>query len=549
MNAKHLIAQSDRLIEAPDAMQLLRRFIVDLAVRGKLLAQDSTDEPSSELLRRVLEEKAQLARAGRPKAKKPLLEFEKSEVPFSVPKGWSWTRLETLSRRIHYGYTASAKKSVSDVRLLRITDIQHNSVDWPSVPGCEISLHKVSQYQLEPGDILFARTGGTVGKTFLVEDLPVTAVFASYLIRVQPSFEISPHYLKVFFESSLYWDQVRGGARGGAQPNVNGKILGRMSVTVPPHGEQQRIVTKVDELMAICDKLEATQAKRELYRDRLATVAQSRLVDASGDPAMFRTSARFYLDRLSRLTTRPEHVSEMRRTILAFAVRGRLLRQDSAMEPGSELSKRLREKSTEKGTVLVNGEGLFTIPCSWEWVSVDLVATIEMGQSPPSEHYNQIGQGIPFYQGKADFGIRSPTPRYWCTLPKKVAEAGDVLISVRAPVGPTNVANEKACIGRGLAALRPHDEVEREFLLLCLRSLEPELAELGFGTTFVAITKKQLASFLLPLPPLEEQQRIVAKVHELMTTCDELEERLREGATRRARLLEAVVYEALHSAA
>jgi type I restriction enzyme, S subunit len=144
--------------------------------------------------------------------------------------------------------------------LLRITDIQNNVVDWPSVPGCEIAKDEVAQYQLERGDILVARTGGTVGKTYLVQDVPVVAVFASYLIRIQGGSALFDRYLKLFLESPTYWVQLEGGARGAAQPNVNGQTLGRMVVSVPPLAEQRRIVAKVDELMALVDAVETQLA-------------------------------------------------------------------------------------------------------------------------------------------------------------------------------------------------------------------------------------------------------------------------------------------------
>ncbi len=195
--------------------------------------------------------------------KEPAPPIENEQESFQVPSGWCWARLATLSRKIHYGFTASANKLIRDVRLLRITDIQNNSVDWDTVPGCEISAVEIDQYKLGEGDILIARTGGTVGKTFLVKHVPVTAVFASYLIRVQGSRELYDQYLKLFLESPIYWKQLEEGTRGGAQPNVNGQTLGHMTVAVPPLAEQHRIVAKLDELMAPCDRLEGAQAERE----------------------------------------------------------------------------------------------------------------------------------------------------------------------------------------------------------------------------------------------------------------------------------------------
>jgi type I restriction enzyme S subunit len=226
----------------------LREAVLGLAMRGSLSSTITTDQAGSEP-------------AGS--------EVPAAEQPYKCPEHWRWMRLGALCRKLHYGFTASAKKSSEGVRLLRISDIHRNHVDWSSVPGCDIADEEVGRYKLERGDLLVARTGGTVGKTFLVDAPPVVAVFASYLIRLQPGDRVSPRFLKLYCESPLYWRQLIGGARGGAQPNVNGQTLSRMMVPVPPLPEQRRIVAKVDELMALCDRLEAGITAGEDVRCRL----------------------------------------------------------------------------------------------------------------------------------------------------------------------------------------------------------------------------------------------------------------------------------------
>ena len=143
-------------------------------------------------------------------------------------------------------------------------------------------------------------------------------------------------------------------------------------------------------------------------------------------------------------------------------------------------------------------------------VALPEVATIIMGQSPPSSYYNTRGEGLPFFQGKADFGDLYPTVRMFCTEPNKVAEAGDILISVRAPVGPTNISPAKCCIGRGLAAIRCSQAIESKYLLYFLRFYEPELVRVSSGSTFDAISRDDLENIQVPLPPLPEQKRIAA---------------------------------------
>ena len=266
-HARFAIDSLPALTARPDQVKHLRQTIHNLAVRGKLVEQDPTDEPASELLKQTAAEKARLVKAGEIRRPKPVSAVD--EPLFELPCRWQWARLSDLSLRLHYGYTASANPKLNDVRLLRITDIQDNGVDWRKVPGCQIDKHSLKNYLLERGDLLIARTGGTIGKTFLISDMPVVSVFASYLIRVQPARSLFDQYIKLFCGSDIYWDQLREGSRGGAQPNVNGKTLGRMFVPVPPLAEQQCIVAKVDELMILCDRLEASLDVTDIARCNL----------------------------------------------------------------------------------------------------------------------------------------------------------------------------------------------------------------------------------------------------------------------------------------
>ena len=156
------------------------------------------------------------------------------------------------------------------------------------------------------------------------------------------------------------------------------------------------------------------------------------------------------------------------------------------------------------------------LPQGWKWAKLGDVCEVILGQSPPSSTYRKIPEGLPFFQGKADFGDISPNPTTWCVEPKKVAEAGDVLISMRAPVGPTNIANTRCCIGRGLAAIRCRNEADRDFVLAGLKLYESDISSMGTGSLFNAITGKQLKEFVFPLPPLPEQKCIAALLNQQM---------------------------------
>ena len=266
-HARFAVDALPALTARADQVKRLRQAILDLAVRGKLVGQNPADEPASELLKRIAIEKEKQKRAIR--GRKSQTAGTDNDLTFPVPDQWVWVKLGQISLRLHYGFTASASKSRKEVRLLRITDIQNDSVDWSSIPGCEIDADSFRKFALECGDLLIARTGGTIGKTFLVADVPVKSVFASYLIRVQLAHSLLPDYVKLFCRSDVYWDQLRAGSRGGGQPNVNGQTLSNMNLPLPPLAEQHRIVAKVNEFMALCDRLEASLNAADSGRLRL----------------------------------------------------------------------------------------------------------------------------------------------------------------------------------------------------------------------------------------------------------------------------------------
>jgi type I restriction enzyme S subunit len=170
--------------------------------------------------------------------------------------------------------------------------------------------------------------------------------------------------------------------------------------------------------------------------------------------------------------------------------------------------------------------GAYELPDGWVWAKLPEISEIIMGQSPPSSTYNTDKKGLPFFQGKAEFGELYPKPIKWCIEPKKVAQKNDILISVRAPVGPTNICPEESCIGRGLAAIRPKTGIPTMFIIYFLRVIEKELALSGTGSTFEAISKKDIVNIPIPLPPLAEQHRIVAKLEALLAQVNAAKDHL-----------------------
>ena len=241
-------------------LKKIRQSILQDAIEGKLTAswreQNSDIESASVLLEKIKAEKEQLIKDKKIKKQKPLLPINEDEIPFDIPDSWEYCRLQDISNKIHYGVNASAKPEKYDVRLLRITDIQNNSVNWETVPGCDYLEKDLKSYSLNNNDILIARTGGTIGKSYIVKDITLISLFASYLIRVIPNSNLNADFLKLFIESPLYWKQLYEAAWGAGQPNVNGTSLSKLTLALPPLKEQKEIVKKIENLFIIFDELE-----------------------------------------------------------------------------------------------------------------------------------------------------------------------------------------------------------------------------------------------------------------------------------------------------
>ena len=232
----------------------MQKSILQMAIQGKLIPQLSEEGTGEELYQQIQAEKQALVKAGKIKKEKPLPEIAEDEVPFDIPESWKWVRWGDLSQSIQYGYNAPAQEK-GRIKMVRISDIQDGKVLWDTVPYCDIKEDEIPTYMLGANDILFARTGGTVGKSYLVKEVPEEAIYAGYLIRTQYSSLLCPEYMKYFMESQLYWDQLRNGTIATAQPNCNGKTLSKMILPLPPLAEQKRIVAKLEEILPLCERL------------------------------------------------------------------------------------------------------------------------------------------------------------------------------------------------------------------------------------------------------------------------------------------------------
>jgi type I restriction enzyme S subunit len=544
MTMSLVVEHFDDLLSTPEDVEQLNRTILQLAVQGKLVSQDLHDEPAIEALNRILKQKEEQI----------LPTIDEGAKVFELPASWQWTNLGFLSENIHYGYTASADFDSKDYRLLRITDIQDSRVDWKSVPGCQITENDAKKYLLGNGDILIARTGGTIGKSFLVADINVKAVFASYLIRVLPSKEVMPEFLKVFLDSPLYWRQLVEKSKGTGQPNVNATSLSQLVFGLPPLAEQQRIVARVEELFAQTRALAKELAHSQSELDGLNKSALSHLL-ASETPEEFNQHWEFIAEHFDLLFQTPEHVAPLRQSILELAVRGKLTRREVGDEAARELLKRISEEKeklgkTESMPAPLDSERYFPLPNGWEWARMtDICQRITDGfHNTPKT----VDHGVPYVLAthvKSE-GIDFENCFYVSEKDHKELYAktnvkrGDILVvNIGAGSGtPAIVDVDFEFSFKNTAILKLNKFVDTMFLFYFLLSIKSEMfEEITKGGAQPFISLKLLRNVMVPFPPLAEQERIVKRVEQLLSLCDALEARLQSAEEERGRLVAAVM--------
>ena len=562
MNADRLLAAYERIADTPEAIPRLRRFILDLAVRGKLVDQDSNDEPASELLKQIAAEKVRLVNRGKLKKPKPLPEID--EQIYDLPPTWNWTRIRQIAS--DRGQTVP-NSSFTYIDVTAITK-ETGNITHPKILQANDAPSRARKI-VRKGDVLYSCVRPYLLNVAVLDDELEPPPIASTAFAILNGHGlVLPRYLWIVLRSSFMIKCVEKHMRGQAYPAINDTDFSLLPFPLSPLAEQHRIVAKVDELMALCDKLEAARTERETTRNRLAAASLARLNAPDLDPTTFQNHAVFALENLTPLTTRPDQIKTLRQTILNLAIRGKLVEQDANDEPASELLDRI---ALEKARLVRAGEirkekkhqptdgnqGTFQISTSWSWCRLgSLSKVVTSGSRDWAKYYSNEGAVFvrmgnlskDHYRLRLDNIQRVKAPSEGEGTRTRL-EAGDLLISITGDVGMLGLIPEnfgEAYINQHTAMVRPMNEMKGRYLPELLRS---SFAQEQFNAPQRGIKNSfrltDITQFLVPLPPLAEQHRIVAKVDELMALCDRLEESLATGGYTCRRLLDAVVHDAL----
>ncbi len=551
----------------------LRELILELAVRGKLVEQDPDDEPASVLLERIAEEKARLVKEGKIKKPKRLPEITEDEKPFELPPGWSWSRLGTIAQ-ISPRNDADDEILASFVPMPLISTSYHGEHSQEPRPWGEI---KKGYTHFADGDIAIAKITpcfeNSKAAVFRNLENGIGAGTTELHIARPYGRTLNPLYILLCLKSPRFLDTGEKKMTGSAgQKRVPKDFFSGEPLPLPPLAEQHRIVEKVDEIMALCDRLEQ-QVGDQLEAHEVLVDTLLDALTRSADAAELAENWARIAEHFDTLFTTEASIDKLKQAILQLAVMGRLVPQDPNDEPAEALLSRLaadRQHWLESN----KGEGLecatmlrklkklssplppFSLPKGW--AAAHLIQLSRMLVDCHNKTAPYVDDGIPIIRTsnirEREFRLEDlkyvseETYQYWSR--RCLPEPKDIIFTREAPMGEAAIIPEGAkwCLGQRTMLIRPMlDHINEEYLLLTLT--EPHLleraSEKAIGSTVKHLRVGDVEKLTIPLPPLAEQLRIVEKVNELMVLCDQLKARLGEVAKTRTHLAEAVVEQAV----
>ncbi|MBF8691447.1 restriction endonuclease subunit S [Pseudomonas fulva] len=545
------------LAGAPNGIKKLRELILELAVRGKLVPQDPSDEPASELLKRIAEEKARLVAQGKIKKQKPLAGVEEAALPFELPVAWVWARLGEIT---NFGTTTKKDEIPDDAWVLDLEDIEKDTSRLLQKARFYERNSLSDKNSFVKGDVLYGKLRPYLNKVLVAED---DGFCTTEILPFRCHGPFVAHYFMVALKSPYFLSYVNAKSYGMKMPRL-GTEDGRQALfPLPPLAEQHRIVAKVDELMALCDRLEARQVDAVSAHVQLVQALLGSLTQAS-DAEDFAQSWQRLAEHFHALLTTESSIDALKQALLQLAVMGKLVPQDPSDEPASELLKRIAEEKTR----LISEEGLrttarddvpeaehyFRLHTGWASCRLGNLARFidYRGRTP-----TKTSSGVSLITAKnVRPGFISRDPQefiadtdYLSWMTRGFPRVGDMLFTTEAPMGNVAIIDiaERFALAQRVICFQLHELETGPFLKLALMSsgFQAQLSDAATGMTATGIKSSRLREIPVPIPPLAEQHRIVAKVDELMALCDQLKARLNQARQVHEHLASALVEQAV----
>lgn len=561
VRARSTAARSSNGKQEIYGIKKLRELILELAVRGRLVPQDPNDEPASVLLEKVATEKARLTREGVIKKEQSSPDAVEDEKPFGLPNGWQWSRLHDVSTYIQRG-KGPQYADYGEVRVVSQKCIQWSGFDVTQaryVDDASLEGYQAERF-LKKEDLLWNSTGtGTVGRIDVVPEVDTNQLVADSHVTIIRPLMVSSNFLWCYFAAPGIQHRIEPGHERSLvsgttnQVELNLSAVINLIVPVPPLAEQHRIVAKVDELMALCDQLEQQQAHSIEAQEALVETMLGSLTRVESQQERTEALTRI-ANHFDTLFTTEHSIDQLKQTILQLAVMGKLVPQDPNDEPASVLLDQISDKKEQlvsEGKIkkenplreIADEEKPFEVPDPWKWARFGWLVIFRSELVKPEEFadFDQVapdsiekGTGRLLYRRTVnESGVRGPNNRFY---------SGQILYSkIRPSLSKAIIAPFDGLCSADMYPLE--SMVDAAFLLKAILS-EPFLEQVRIAENRIKMPKlnvDSLSRIVVPLPPLAEQRRIVAKVDELMTLCDAIKARVADAKAIQIHLADAIV--------
>jgi len=549
MDFKTFLENFDAIAEAPGGIPKLRSLILDLAVRGKLVPQNPDDEPAYLLLRKVLEERHNLIEQKQLKKESELPPVSEEEILHSIPENWVWTRLGQV---VHYTYAKKidSLEILEDEWLLDLEDIEKDTSKIIRKKTFKEQPSKSTKAYFKRNDVLYGKLRPYLNKVLVADD---DGYCTTEIVPMKPCFGIVPKYVMYVLKRSDFLNYVNSKTYGINLPRLGTEDARKALFPLPSTKEQKRIVEKVDELMGLCDRYEAAKQTRDKLRQKLRESAIASLMNAETDEEL---DAAWVLVRNNwhNLSQQFEDVGSLRKSVLELAIRGKLVPQNPQDEPASILLEKIRfEKEqlvrskpikVDKALPKIERDTLqFETRFGWEWCYItDISQRVTDGEHATPQR-SSSGYYLLSARNVRDEGIilddvdYVPEDEFLRIRKRCDPDKGDILISCSGSVGRVAVVDKDKSyvMVRSVALIKPFQSyIFSKFLAYALRaaSVQSQIIEKSRASAQANLFLGKIKEIKIPLPPLAEQKRIVAKVDELMKLCDQLEVSLRQSQQR-----------------
>lgn len=482
----------------------LKASILQYAMEGKLVKQDSNDEPASILLEKIKAEKEKLVKEGKIKKSKKLHAIEEDEKPFDIPDSWEWVRLEGLATFINgFAYKSKNYVKISKNQVIRLGNVKNNRLLVSAKPVYidDEYAESTSQYRILDNDILFTMTGTRKKRDYFFtlivkqKDLNSNRMFLNQRVGCLRYILCDPDWLNYILKSPLILDEVFENETGTAnQGNIGSTKTMGILIPLPPLEEQKRIVAKIEKLMPLVDKY------AEAY------------------------------NRLKKIDD--EFDDRLKQSILQYSMEGKLVKQNPDDEPASVLLEKIKTekekliqegkiKKTKKLPEITDEEKPFDIPDGWKWVRIKEIGYLQTGTTPSIGKNNYLGNYIPFikpgdiYEDRINYKNQALSEKGLKN--GRLIEKHSILTVCIGSIGKSYVTDRPVSCNQQINTITPLQHVYYKYILACINSriVQQSLWKKASKTTLPIVNRTKLSSIVIPLPPLEEQKRIVAKIEKL----------------------------------